>query len=66
MTKRDPLKVTVIGPSAAAKVLGVSLRTFQRMVVEERSIPRVIVGKRYRYVRERLLDWALNRERSAT
>ena len=58
-------RIKLLGVGEAAKVLGVSRQTFARYVQGGANIPCVIVGKRRRYVKERLEDWALNRERSA-
>jgi excisionase family DNA binding protein len=69
MRNSTPLKdetrqhIELLRPGDAARHLGVTIRTFQRWVASGAQIPCVLTGKRRRYVKERLMDWAMNRDR---
>lgn len=56
-------KSELMRPGEAATYLGVSAKTFRRWIQSGAQIPSVLSGKRRRYVRERLEDWKLNRDR---
>lgn len=63
MTAESRKPIKLLSPGQAAKHLGISVRTFQNWIAKGVQIPCVVTGKRRRYVRERLNDWAMNRDR---
>lgn len=50
-------KPRLLRPHQAAKHLGMSVRTLQRMIADGRQVPCVLFGKRRRYLAERLDQW---------